>query len=409
MIRKKSSRKQRSSKSHRLFHLRNHPFVVPVVTFIVLFFVSLIAFVNFGATTIGPADSRVVNVFVDGEKQTLPSRAPNVDELLQRLDITLNEGDIVEPKKETQIIEDDFTVNIYRARPVTVVDGSKRVTVLSAEQSARAVAEQTGINLHPEDEVVASTPENVIEEGVVAETFVVERSIPVTLVLFGEPYDIRTHAKTVGELVDEKQIDENTVTVFPSVQKKLQSGDVVYITSPGKKIVIKEEKIPFEEEIVEDPELEMGEREVRKKGVNGKKVVVYEVDVKNPKKRKALQSIVATKPVKQVVARGTKLAAPGGSVSGSKADWMRSAGIDPSQYQYVDYIIGRESGWNPGAISPNRCIGLGQRCNPSLLTNECPNWQTDPVCQLGHFSAYAEGRYGSWQGAYSAWQVQGWW
>lgn len=388
----------------RLFRLRNHPFVLPVLTLLVLTFVTLVAVVNFGASTVGPADTRVVHLFVDGEEQTLPTRAKSVDDLLQRVDIKLSKGDVVEPKGKTQILEDGFTVNVYRARPVTVIDGRKRISKLSAKQSPEAIAKDAGVTLYPEDHVAISVPEDVLKEGVFGEKFVIERSIPMKLVLYGESYEIRTHSKTIAALLEEKNINEDDVTVFPDKSSKIKEGSVVFVTYEGRKIVSREVVIKNNTKTVEDPSLPAGVTKVQEPGRNGKKVVLYDVDKTNPKKKRVLKEVIAFAPVDRVIARGTKV-----TLTGSKADWMRAAGIDPSQYTYADYIIGRESGWNPASVSANRCIGLGQRCNPQILISACPNWQNDPVCQLEHFSEYANGRYGSWQGAYSFWQVNHWW
>jgi len=397
-------------RQNKLKKIHKHPFVVPVLTFFVLFFVSLAVVVSANATTVGPADSRVVNVYVDGEKQTLPTRARTVDDLLKRMNVEIRKGDVVEPKLSTQIIQDDFTVNVYRARPVKVTIGKKTETVITAQQSARGVAEEQGIKVYPEDIVELRTPDNLIEEGVVAEKLFIDPAVPVKLVMYGQTYSVRTHADTVGELVRDKGLNTDEVTVFPPENTKLKPNSVVFVTYPGKKIVTKIQTIPFKEKRVEDENLPAGQTKVKTEGENGKKVVIYEIDKSNPKKKKILQTVIAQKPVTKVVAVGTKIGSlPGGTVSGSKLDWMRAAGIDPSQYQYVDFIIGHESGWNPGSVSANRCIGLGQRCDASILISACPNWQSDPVCQLNHFSGYANGRYGSWQGAYSAWQAQGWW
>lgn len=396
--------------------MRRHPFVIPVVAFMALFFIVIGASISLSGQTVGAADTRVVNVFVGDEKQTVPTRARTVGELLDRMNIVINKGDVVEPSKKTQIIENDFTVNIYRARTVTVVDGKRSVTVDSAEQSPRAVAEEVGLDLFPEDEVELEASENVITDGVVAEKVVVNRSTPVKLVIYGKTHSIRTHAETVGQVVSEKGLNTDDVTIEPPAENKIKPNMVIFVTYPGKKIVTVEEKIAFKEKQVEDPKLEAGQTKLKREGKNGKKIVIYEVDKKNPKKKKALQTVVAKEPVDRVIAVGTGGGAddaieslPAGSVTGSKVDWMRAAGIPASQYQYADFIISHESGWNPGAVSPNRCIGLGQRCDAGILISACPSWQSDPVCQLGHFSGYANGRYGSWQGAYSAWQAQGWW
>lgn len=394
-------------KRSRIFDLHKHPFVVPVVTFLLLFVVSLVAFISFSGTTLGPSDSRVVNVYADGQSQTLPTRAKTVKDLLNRLDIKLNEGDVVEPGLDTEILDDDFSVNVYRARPVTVIDGNKKVTVNTATQSPRGVAEEVGVTLFPEDNIEVEIPDNVIDEGSATEQLVVERSIPVKLVMYGQSYDVRTHAKTVEELIQEKGLDTDDVTILPPADTVLTPNMVVFVTYPDKNIVTAEEVIPNAEETVSDPELPIGQTKVRQEGVPGKKVIIYEVDKADPNKKTVLQEVIAAQPINRIVAKGTKVIA--GTVTGSKADWMRLAGIDPSQYQYADYIIGRESGWNPAAVSANRCIGLGQKCNAQSLINACPAWQSDPVCQLNHFSDYANGRYGSWQSAYQFWQVNHWW
>lgn len=405
MVKKSSKVTTKLKQPHFSFH--KHPFIVPVVTFIFLFFVSLIAFVSFNATTLKPGDSRVVSLYVDDKSQTIPTRAKTVGDLLKRLNIVLKEGDVVEPKVDTQILEDNFSVNVYRARPVTVVDGDKKISVVTATQSPRSVAEEVGLKLYPEDNVEVSLPENVIEEGSIAERLVIERSIPVKLVLYGVSYDIRTHSKNVTELVGEKGLSEKDVTVLPNGKTPLSPGAVVFITYKNKDIITAEEPIPNSEETVSDPELPLGQSKVKQEGAPGKKVVIYEVDKKDPNKKTVLQEVIATYPVNKITAKGTKVASV--TLTGSKADWLRAAGIDPSQYQYVDYIIGRESGWNPASVSANRCIGLGQRCNPQILISACPNWQTDPVCQLNHFTDYANGRYGSWGGAYQFWTVNHWW
>ena len=377
------------------------------MTFLVLFVVSLVAFVSFNATTLAPSDSRVVNVYADDQAQTLPTRAKTVKELLNRLDIKLNEGDVVEPGLGTEIIDDNFSVNVYRARPVTVIDGDKKVTVNTATQSPREVAKEVGVNLFPEDDVTVTIPDNLIDEGSSTEQLVIDRSIPVKLVMYGTSYELRTHSKTVEQLVKEKGLDVEDVTVLPPGDTPLTPNMVVFVTYPDKNIVTTEEVIPNAEETVSDPELAAGQTKVRQEGAPGKKVVIYEVDKQDPNVKKVLQEVIATQPVNKITAKGTKVVV--GTVTGSKADWMQAAGIDPSQYQYVDYIIGRESGWNPAAVSPNRCIGLGQKCNAQSLMSACPAWQSDPVCQLNHFSGYANGRYGSWQGAYQFWSVNHWW
>jgi len=86
---------------------------------------------------------------------------------------------------------------------------------------------------------------------------------------------------------------------------------------------------------------------------------------------------------------------------------MQAAGIQPSDWPAVEFIVSNESSWRPNVRNSEGCVGLGQRCPASVLYAACPD--LDPVCQLRHFSNYAPTRYGGWQSAYNAWVSQRWW
>ena len=98
--------------------------------------------------------------------------------------------------------------------------------------------------------------------------------------------------------------------------------------------------------------------------------------------------------------------APRTVFTGSKVEWMSAAGIDPSNYGYVDYIISHESGWRPDAKNSIGCLGLAQACPGQKILNVCPT--LDPVCQLRWATSYAN-RYGGWAGSYQEWVKKHWW
>lgn len=92
---------------------------------------------------------------------------------------------------------------------------------------------------------------------------------------------------------------------------------------------------------------------------------------------------------------------------GSQQEWMAAAGIAESDWGYVDYIVRKESGWNPNAInSSSGACGLVQIM--PLHTAAYANC-TDPVANLSWANGYANGRYGGWAGAYDFWVNNSWW
>lgn len=103
----------------------------------------------------------------------------------------------------------------------------------------------------------------------------------------------------------------------------------------------------------------------------------------------------------------TALAAPlrytGG---GSPAEWMAEAGIAESDWGYVDYIVTRESHWNPNATNASSgACGLVQ----ALPCSKVPGSGYNPVDNLRWANGYATNRYGSWEKAYYFWTTNHWW
>jgi hypothetical protein len=92
-------------------------------------------------------------------------------------------------------------------------------------------------------------------------------------------------------------------------------------------------------------------------------------------------------------------------VPGSHTDWMAAAGIAPSDYGYVDYIVDRESGWvaTKWNYAGSGAYGLGQALPATKMAKFGSDYMTDPVTQLKWANAYAVGSYGSWANAYAHW------
>lgn len=387
---------------------QNHPYAIPVTTFLVLFFLSIASFIGLNARTDPPSDSHIIEFTEKGVRQSIPTRAETVGEFLTKINVRLGENDIVEPGLSAKIDDEKFHINVYRARPVTIVDeGGQRRFAYSAATTPRSVARQAGVKVFPEDRVVSELPENFLREGVLGEKVVIDRSTPANINLYGAHVPIRTHAKTVRELLQEKNIQvADKDQVKPSLDTPIKSNIQIFVVRPGTTLATVTEEVPMPVETIEDPRLSFGVTVIRQEGSPGKKVVTYQIITKNGKEvgRKKIQEVVSVEPVKQVVAKGKAV-----YIAGNHAQILSAAGVPASQQAAADWVISHESGWRVNATNASGCAGLGQACPGSKLAAACPDWQLDPVCQVQFFTGYANGRYGSWNGAYEAWQRQGWW
>lgn len=107
--------------------------------------------------------------------------------------------------------------------------------------------------------------------------------------------------------------------------------------------------------------------------------------------------------------------APAYSGGGNKDSWLAASGIPRDQWVYVDYIVSRESGWNPCAYypgqsncnaTPSSACGLAQSL-PCGKQSVYGHW-TDPVANLKWQYDYVKGRYGGYKQAYEFWTVNHW-
>ncbi len=348
--------------------------------------------------------------FYDGDTNiTARSDARTVKEALDRANIKLGENDTVEPGLEEKISEEDFYINIYRAREVLVIDGYVKKYIKTAKTAPNEIAEAAGIALLEADKVEIVPRNDILESGM-SVAYQVVRAKVVNLDFYGKMTAIRTQAKTVAAFLKEQGISTDTSKNWISVDKnqKIYDGISFTVSRQGKHTITIEEDIPFGEAVTYDYSVDYGSRIVTKAGKLGKKVVTYAVDMQDGVEiyRTFTSEVVTQAPETQEVTIGMKVVLP----SGSHQDWMAAVGISESDYGYVNFIIEHESHWN--VLAKNRssgATGLCQALPGSKMASAGADWETNPITQLRWCNGYAVGRYGSWEAAYRFWTQHYWW
>ncbi len=353
---------------------------------------------------------RVVTIHDNGQDMTVLTRALTIRGALQQAAITVGDKDIVEPSLNEKLAAKSYQVNIFRARPIVVVDGAKQVRVMTAEQSPRQIASVAGIPLYDEDTTVFERVDDVLASGGAGVRMTINRATTFSFTLYGKQFTARTQAKTVNGLLGEKGIKLGAADgVSPSKETGITSGMNVRVWRNGKQTVTQEEVIARPVEEVKDADKNVGVREVQDPGADGKRNATYEIETKDGVEvsRTEIASVTTLEAVKQVVVVGTKVTLP----AGSHTDWMAAAGIASSDYGYVDYIVGHESGWSPTKFNygGSGAYGLCQALPASKMASAGGDYMTNPITQLKWCNGYAVGRYGSWAGAYSFWTSHSWW
>ena len=396
-------------------------FTMPIGTiFIVsLFFVFMVIITMSGVTHAGDnsqtQSGRLITIHDRGTEKVIVSQAGTVSDALKEAEISIDAKDAVEPNVTEKLVASDYQVNIYRARPVIVVDGNTKIKIITPYQTAVQIAQSAGIKLYDEDETSMELTDNIIAEGAGLK-LTINRATSFTFDLYGNITTVRTQADTVGEMLSEKGIklgENDRMSLLMS--EPISSGLELKLWREGKQTITVEEETIFETEIIKDADREFGYKEIRTVGEKGSRNVTYEIIVQNGSEvsRTEIASLVTKESKTQVEVIGMKLVLP----PGSHTDWMAAAGISADDYGFVEYIVMREGGWCPvrwqgdsgctnhGSAPSIGGYGLVQSTPGNKMASAGSDWLTNPITQLRWATSYAVSRYGGWSAAYQHWLV----
>ncbi len=254
------------------------------------------------------ATSRLITVYDRGEYRSFLTTASTLAEALDEATIELDARDTIEPALDEELIASEYHVNIYRARPVFVVDGATRTKVMTPYQTATRIAQHAGITLYPEDKAVMSRTTNLVGDGAGLE-MTITRAIPFTLDLYGRKNKTRTQGATIAAMLQEKGIvlGENGRTSQP-LDTPITAGMQVRVWQEGKQTTSVDEPVAFPVEHIYDADRVLGYTATKTVGVNGVRTITYEIEIKDGKEiaRKEIARILTTQPVKQVEIVGIK-------------------------------------------------------------------------------------------------------
>jgi uncharacterized protein YabE (DUF348 family) len=250
-----------------------------------------------------------VTVHYDGTTQTVATHAKTIGEVLDRAHIPVSKNDDIEPSRDTALMSNDYNVNIYRARPATVVDGQNSYHIFTAAQSPKEIVAAAGITVYPEDEIAMSRVNDFVSEGTIGLKLTVNRAVPLTLNMYGTPTPVRTQAKTVSALLLEKHVKlQQGDELQPAAETPITSNMTVSLLRNGTQVVTVQEDVPFPTKTIQDADQPIGYKKVQTPGQNGKKLVTYQIELVNGQEqnRTAINSVQQSAPVEQVEVVGAK-------------------------------------------------------------------------------------------------------
>ena len=292
-----------------------------------------------------------VELTIDGQAQSMETRAGTVADLLAGQGVDVTDQDRVVPSLDAELAEGD-AIEIRFARPLSVTIDGVEAQHTTTELN---LGDALGALDAPIDGAAISAPlDYVLPRSGAAVEIVTPK--PVNLTVGGQPRSVTSTAQTVTELLETENLaiaDEDKLD--PAGDSAVTAGMTVTITRIRTENEVRTEAIPHETVERNDAELTAGVRETVTAGVDGEQEVTYAVSYTNGEVTATVEvaAAVTREPVTEVIRVGTKpvpvpAAVDPGSGGGAAANLNWSA------------LAQCESSGNPRAVNPAGYYGLYQ-------------------------------------------------
>lgn len=294
-----------------------------------------------GGQGVSAQAQRLITIRDRHQERVVLTTARTTRQVLASAGIVTTTYDLVRPALDEPLAEKEPVITITRARPITVIDGSRRVRLMTAEQAPTAIAQAAGLPLYEGDRAELTLSRHILIDG---------------------------------------------------------PGPVLTLHRAPSRLLNIDQPLPFEVKQQIDPTKPAGFRQVVQVGVQGVRRVTFELSLRQGREvaRREVASAVLTPAIEQREIIGTKPEAMPYTGGGNKDQWLAASGIPRDQWGYVEWLVQKESGWNPNARNPRSgACGLAQALPCSKVGADPHN----PVVSLRWMHGYVTKRYGSWAAA----------
>lgn len=331
---------------------------------------------------------RLITLHDRGVSTAFMTSASTIGDALKTANVDLDEYDAVEPARDEKLVAPEYQVNVYRARPVTVIDGVLRKKVLTPYQSAERIVTDVNIQLYPEDVTRVTRSDDILQSGSALQ-LEITRAIPFNFTLYGNSSVARTQATTVGAMLKEKGIKLGTDDrASLPLETALTEGMDIRVWREGKQTITVDEEVDFTIEKIQDADREVGYKQIKTPGEKGERSVTYEVIIQdgNEVSRTEIASVTKRESKKQVVIVGTKFSNTfSGSFAEALARLRRCEGSYTSNtgngyygaYQYDIATWGGYKGYANASLAPPAV-----QDQKVWETYQRRGWQPWPSCRI---------------------------
>ena len=277
-----------------------------------------------GGAAAALAADKTITVTVDGHDRVVHTFGGDVAAVLASAGIEVAPQDRVEPALPTELADGDFVI-LSRARKLTLHEGSSERQLWTTAANVGEALQILDISATPIQ--MSTSPDAPIP----LDGLSIELRVPRT-VTFADgtaaPVPLTTTSGTVAGLLEEQGIELGPDDVaVPPGDTPLTEGLAVHVVRNGVGEVVEVRPIPPPEQIIEDPEMARGVREVVDPGKAGEQTAIMRVYVQNGQevRREQVRAGSMTPPEPRIVRLGTNDDIPRAPAVSDGSVWDRLA------------------------------------------------------------------------------------
>lgn len=250
-------------------------------------------------------ETKVSVVFTtDGQQQVVKAHMHTVEDLLDEVDIEMKEHDYLSHDLDTKLV-DGMEIEYKTAKKVTLTVDGQPETMYTTAINVGQLLNELDIEINEFDKVSHEAREVIVENMEIT----IDRAFEIKVVDGGKASSYWTTKTSVKQFLQENDIELDRLDkIEPALNEQIDAKTTISITRVVKFEKEIEEEIAFEVEERNDPSLEKGKTKVLQEGKKGLAKRTYEITTENGEEvdRKMLKETIIEKPVKKVVAVGTK-------------------------------------------------------------------------------------------------------
>jgi resuscitation-promoting factor RpfB len=372
-----------------------------------------------GGTVAWTDTDKTVHLLVDGRHRTIHTTASSVGAALEGAGYHPTAHDLLAPAPSSAL-HDDATIVLNRGRLLRLdVDGRERRVWTTAPTVAIALGD---LGFSTSDFSSVSRSRRL---PLSATDISVRTPKRVTVTHDGRHTRVTTTDATLAQLLRDIGLTAGPDDRFSvPVNSPITAGEHIRLTRVKQHTRIADQAIPYTTRKKNDPSLSVGITKLVRRGTNGVRSITWAIVYVdgNLAGRTQMRSVVVRKPIDQVVQVGTKDDQPASDTAntpgapapapGSAQEIAKSLlakfGWSADQFDCLNQMWIRESGWRVDAANPSGAYGIPQALPGSKMSSAGPNWQSDARTQITWGLGYIKARYNSPCQAWSLWQSQGW-